>query len=307
MTDKEIISWLLDGDVSIQYQTYRDLLGTNKPGLRSRIESDGWGLKFLARRQPNGHWGRGFYQPKWISSHYTLLDLRNLNISPGNKAIKDTLNNIFRTQKGADGGLNPIGIDQKSDICVNGMALNYASYFHVKEEFLKSIVDFLLRERMSDGGFNCHSNRKGATHSSLHSTLSVLEGIQEYENNGYRYRLKELKGAKSQSQEFILRHKLFRSHRTGQIIKPDFLKLFYPCRWYYDILRAMDYFRYAKVNYDKRMDDAVSVILAKRTAEGKWKLNSKHPGQVHFEMEMAGQPSRWNTLRAMRVLKHFGK
>lgn len=305
MTYQEIISWLLDGDVSVQYQTYRDLLDKDKPGLRKQIETEGWGKQFLSRRQRTGHWGRGFYQPKWTSSHYTLLDLKNLGISPGVKAVKETLNIIFKNKKGPDGGILPIGAEQKSDVCVNGMVLNYASYFHSKEESLKSVVDFLLLEQMKDGGFNCRSNRGEAVHSSLHSTLSVLEGILEYDRNGYQYRLGELIKAKSESEEFILMHRLFRSDKTGNIINTNFLKLYYPGRWYYDILKAMDYFQSAGIGYDKRMDDAIEVILQKRTADGRWKLVSKHPGLTHFEMERAGQPSRWNTLRAQRVLRHF--
>lgn len=305
MNTKEIISWLLEGDVSIQYQTYRDLLHTDNPLHRSRIEHEGWGAKFLSCRQPNMHWGQKFYQPKWTSTHYTLLDLKNLAISPNNTVIKETLTLIFEKEKGPDGGICPIGSVQKSDVCINGMLLNYSSYFKMDEEQLKSIIDFLLTEKMQDGGFNCHSNRKGATHSSLHTTLSVIEGIQEYKKSGYTYRLDELEKVQSASHEFILMHKLFRSDKTGDIINPNFLKFCYPARWYYDILKAMDYFQFAKVNYDNRMDDALEIILKKRTEEGKWKLPSKHPGLTHFEMEQAGKPSRWNTLRASRVLNYF--
>jgi hypothetical protein len=307
MTNKQIISWLLEGDVSVQYQTYRDLSDIDKPSLHKNIATEGWGLQFLSCRGQNGHWGQSFYQPKWISTHYTLLDLKNLNISPDNKIIKETLDIIFNTEKGPDGGILPVGATQKCDVCVNGMVLNYASYFQVKEKFLQSVIDFLLSEKMNDGGFNCHSNRKGATHSSLHSTLSVLEGILEYERNGYTYRLDELKKTSIQSREFILMHKLFRSDKTGEIINQNFLKLCYPCRWYYDILKAMDYFQYAHVKYDDRMGEAIDLILKKRTKVGLWKLPSKHPGQTHFEMEQPGQPSRWNTLRAMRVLKQYRK
>ncbi len=305
MTNGDVLSWLLEGDVSIQYQVYRDLLDTERPGLRRKIEKEGWGLQFIACRGSNGHWGQGFYQPKWISSHYTLLDLKYLNISPGNKTIGETLRLIFNTERGPDGGIRPIGTVQKSDVCINGMLLNYASYFLVKEKFLESVIDFLLAEKMADGGFNCRSNREGARHSSLHTTLSVLEGIEEYERNGYRYRLKELKSAKMESQEFILMHKLFRSDRTGEIINPSFLKFYYPPRWYYDILKAMDYFQRAGVKYDNRMDEALKLIFNRRTKDGTWKAVSKHPGKTHFEMEQAGKPGRWNTLRALRVLKRY--
>lgn len=303
---KKTISWLLEGDVSIQYQVYRDLLGKERNVLQKRIESEGWGLKFMNNRQPHGHWGRGFYQPKWTSSHYTLLDLKNLGISPANKSVKKTLKLIFDKEKASDGGINPIGSVQKSDVCVNGMLLNYSSYFNINEANLKSVVDFLLGQQMKDGGFNCQSNRKGAVHSSLHSTLSVLEGIWEYEKSGYRYRLDELKQAAKESHEFILMHRLFRSDKTGEIINPAFLRLCYPGRWHYDILKALDYFQYARVKYDDRMAESIEVILSKQTDEGLWKLASPYPGETHFEMEKAGKPSRWNTLRALRVIQRYG-
>lgn len=308
MTQNEIISWLLKGDVSIQYQTYRDLLSDEKKSLRSKIEKEGWGKKYLSLRKPNDHWGMKFYQPKWTSTHYTLLELKNLNILPSCQPVLETLKIILEENINEfDGGINPIGSIKKSDVCINGMALNYFSYFKVDEEKLKSIIDFILAEKMNDGGFNCHSNRKGAIHSSLHTTLSVLEGIFEYRNNGYTYRLKELLDAEKQSQEFILMHRLFKSDKSNKIIKNSFLKLAYPTRWYYDILRALDYFRSANINFDERMQDAIDVILKKRTKEGLWKLHSHHPGLRHFDMEEVGKPSRWNTLRALRVLKHFKK
>lgn len=306
MTNAELIAWLMEGDVAIQYQTSRDLLGIDNTFLRKQIATQGWGARFLACRQPNGHWGRGFYQPKWTSTHYTLLDLKNLGIWPHVPEIKETLQMIFENEKGVDGGINPHREIIFSDVCISGMALNYGAYFGVDEKYLTSVVDYLLGEHMPDGGFNCQTSRSGATHSSVHTTLSVLEGINEYKRNGYKYRLDELETAELASREFLLMHRLFRSDKTGEIINPNFLKLCYPGRWYYDILKAMDYFQCASVSYDERMQDAIDVLLKKRNKEGQWKLAANHPGQTHFEMEQAGIPSRWNTLRALRVLKWYG-
>ncbi|MDR2036759.1 MAG: hypothetical protein LBQ60_02430 [Bacteroidales bacterium] len=303
--DDPILLWLLSGDISIRYQTYRDLLGIEKPDLQKRIGSEGWGRHFLSCRKDNGHWGNGFYQPKWISSHYTLLDLKYLCISPDTQPAKETIYRIFEHAKGTDGGINPSGSIKQSDVCINGMALNYACYFRTEEKLLQSVIDFILGEKMGDGGFNCHSNRKNTVHSSLHTTLSVLEGIEEFEQNGYRYRIDELQEAKKTSQEFILKHHLFRSDKTGDVIKSAFLKLCYPGRWYYDILKALDYFRLADVPYQANMEDALKIIRQKRTKDGVWKLPSPHQGIVHFTMEEAGEPSRWNTLRALRVLKKY--
>ena len=177
MFDKNVITWLLQGDISVQYQTHCDLFGTEKTDLQNRIATEGWGKEFLSRRLKNGHWGYKFYQPKWTSTHYTLLDLKNLGIAQKNQLILETLNLIFDTEKGPDGGIRPIGTVQKSDVCINGMLLNYATYFLIDEKKLESVVDFLLSQHMADGGFNCCSNRSGAVHSSLHSTISVAEGI----------------------------------------------------------------------------------------------------------------------------------
>ena len=306
MLHKNIIKWLLEGDVSIRHQTWRDLLNEERPDIQNQIERKGWGAKFLSKRKPDGHWGKRFYEPKWISSHYTLLDLKNLNISPSQNQIRESIALILDNEKGKDGGVNPIGSVQLSDVCVNGMFLNYASYFKARPKKLESIVDFLLKELMPDGGFNCRSNRSGAKHSSLHSTISVLEGITEYQKNGYAYRYQDLEKAKKSGIEFILLHQLYLSDRTEEVIHRDFLKFPYPSRWKYDILRALDYFQYEDLKWDERMRRAIEVVLDKRTKEGRWKVNAKYPGQVHFEMEKAGRPSRWNTLRALRVLRHFG-
>ena len=190
MKRNDVINWLLSGDVSIQYQVFRDLLDSEKEQLRDRISTEGWGARFLQKRNNEGYWGQGFYQPKWISTHYTILDLKYLGISQYQKDIGESLSQVIQNHKGPDGGIYPIGTVKKSDVCVNGMFLNYACYFLLKEDKLKSLVDFLLCEHMKDGGYNCYSNaQKGAVHSSMHSTISVLEGILEYANNGYKYRL----------------------------------------------------------------------------------------------------------------------
>ncbi len=306
MTRKQIIDWLLEGDVSVQYQTYRDLLDTDRKDLQDKIANEGWGMQFLSKRKPQGHWGDRFYQPKWISTHYTLLDLRNMNLNPGNELAKASIQQVLNTFKAEDGGiqLGP-STAHRSDVCVNGMFLNYASYFELPEKELESLVDSLLNEIMPDGGFNCRTTRSGATHSSLHSTISVLEGLNEFQKAGHNYRKKDISEAIQSAEEFILIHRLFLSDRTGEIIHKDFLKLPYPGRWKYDILRALDYFQYANREWDHRMKKALEVLLKKRNKDGTWNMQAAHPGEVHLVMEKAGKPSRINTLRAMRVLKKY--
>lgn len=308
MNKEQIINWLLEGDVSIQYQVYRDLLGIKKKDLQDRIAREGWGQKLLSKRGTNGHWGDSFYQPKWTSTHYSLLDLRNLYLSKDNKIVQEAIELVLQNGKANDGGI-PLGpsTSQHSDVCVNGMFLNYASYFNMPEKVLCSIVDSILNEIMPDGGFNCRTNRGNPKpkHSSLHTTISVLEGLTEFQKARYTYRKDEIQSARESAKEFILLHQLFLSDHTGKIIHKDFLKLTYPYRWKYDILRALDYFQHAGSPWDERMKNAIKELEDKRNKDGTWNMQAAHPGKVHFIMEKAGKPSRWNTLRAMRVLKHF--
>lgn len=299
---KGVLEWLLDGDVSIQYQTRRDLLGDDDPGLQAQIAAQGWGKRYLDCRNDDGSWGLQFYRPKWTSSHYTLLELKNLAFPPHNPLVRESIHKISTEYKAKDGGIGCSRQAVKSDLCVNGMFLSYACYFREAAESLRSVVDFILSQQMDDGGFNCMKNRSGARHSSLHSTLSALEGILEYARNGYAYRHDELHQAAARSRAFILMHRLFRSDRTGNIINQDFLKLTYPPRWRYNILRALDYFRAAGVPWDGRMADAIEVMVAKRRADGRWPRQAAHPGKVFFVMEPSRGPSRWNTLMALRVL-----
>lgn len=300
------VNWLLQGDVAIQYQTHRDLLDADRPDLRARIAREGWGKQLLDQRNPDGSWGLDFYRPKWTSSHYTLLSLKGLAIAPDQPIIRESIARILTGYKALDGGIGCSRGDSKSDVCVNGMVLNYASYFGAPADDLCSIVDFLLSEHMKDGGFNCQSNRSGAHHSSLHSTLSVLEGIHEYARNGYKYRLDELQAAAWRSREFILLHRFYKSDRTGDIISKRFLRFPYPPRWYYNILRALDHFQTAGAPYDARMQDALDSVADKRGKDGLWRREAAVPGKVFLVMEAPRGPSRWNTLMALRVLKAYG-
>lgn len=302
-----IINWLLEGDVSIQYQTYRDLLHQDKPELKDRIHQEGFGKKLLDLQDKDGHWGGGYYHYKWINTHYTLLELRRLNAN-ATPSVTRVINDIITNYKTDDGGVTPNSkVWKVSDVCINGMNLNYMCYYGVDEENLKSVVDFIVLQQLPDGGFNCALNhpKYGAKHSSLHSTVSMIEGFNSYIKYSYTYRLNDIKKMRADSIEFILMHRLYKSDRTGEIIHKNFTMLSYPPRWKYDILRALEAFRDANIPYDNRMQDAFDVLLSKRLKNGTWPLQNKHPGKVHFQMEPTGKPSRWNTLRALRVFMHF--
>jgi hypothetical protein len=307
MTQETTLQFLLDGDVSIQYQTQRDLLKQDRKNLQDRIASEGWGARFLAQRNENGHWGVAYYQPKWTSTHYTLVDLKNLHISPDQEEIRDTLQMVLDNEKHGNPRNRLTRPMLKYDLCITGMFLNCAAYFRMPEEDLVDLIDFILEEHMHDGGFNCRSTREPVVHSSLHTTISILEGLHEYLQGDYTYRTAELAAARQASQEFILQHRLFKSDHTGETIDKRMRLLSYPSRWKYDILRALDYFQVTGEEYDPRMQDALDVVIKKRRKDGTWPLQGRHPGQTHFEMEPTGKSSRWNTLRVLRVLRQFGQ
>lgn len=317
MTRDEIIAWLLEGDASIQYQVQRDLVGADAATLsplQRRIEREGWGARFLAQQNPNGHWGRGFYQPKWTSTHYTLLDLMSLCLPQDNPQAGRSIQMMFDTAATPDGSVNFARTEHPADVCINGMALGYASYFRSPDPRLHAIIGYLLCMEMPGGGWNCNAVRSGATHFSFHTTISVLEGLLRYRGalanaDGAgpaecAQRLDAIGQAEARAIELMLRHQLFKSDRTGEIIRQQFVTLAYPSRWHYDILRGLDYLQAAGVPFDDRMAPALSVLASKRRSDGTWPLQSGYPGEVHFTMEKGG-PSRWNTLRALRVLKRY--
>ena len=300
-----VLDWLLGGDVAVQFQATRDLLGRDAADLQARIATEGDGATILAARHADGHWGRGFYQPKWTSSHYSLLELRNLGLDPEQPAAHETVGLILTHHKSLDGGIDPRVSVRRSDACVNGMALNYAAYFGADEDSLASVVDCLLAGRIADGGFNCRRGPE-VRHSSMHTTLSVLEGITGYQRAGHRYRIDDLVAARDTSVEFLLRHRLFRSERTGVVIRAEFLRLHQPTRWYYDVLRCLDAFVAAGVPYDDRMAEALDVLHKRRRADGRWAANRSYPGETHLPPPQAGVPNRWITLGALRVLAAYG-
>jgi hypothetical protein len=181
------------------------------------------------------------------------------------------------------------------------MVLSILSYFAYDDERLDDITGHLLAQEMPGGGWNCRKPY-GATHASVHSTISVLEGLRHYELHRGR-NLRALRAAQRRGREFLLLHRLFRSHRTGEIINPVFLRLAFPPRWHYDILRALDHFRDVGAPRDARLSEAIDVLRTKMRPDGRWSLQHRYRGKTYFELESLGRPSRWNTLRALRVLE----
>jgi len=302
-----ILAWLLNGDPSVAYLASVGLMDQKGAKYATEIGKRGWCAAYMTARNPDGSWARGFYQPKWTSSHYTLLELRNLSYRKSDPSLRREIERISREERGFVKGIKKKRTVLGDDACVAGMFLNYAAYFGANQECLVPIVDYVLDHRMPDGGFNCAWETSVTGHSSLHTTLSTLEGFDSYLKEGYRYRAREMKVSIRACVEFILAHELFKATKTGQTIDEKFLRLTYPFRWKYTIVRALDCLAGLDVPYDRRMDPAIEHILSKRTKEGVWKLQSKFPGEEYFEMEEAGKPSRMMTYLALRILRKYGK
>jgi hypothetical protein len=185
------------------------------------------------------------------------------------------------------------------------MVLSILSHFEYDDDWLDTIAGHLLEQQMPDGGWNCR-RPQGATHASLHTTISVLEGLRLYELHRGR-RVRAVRAAQRRGREFLLVHRLFRSHRTGEIIKPVFTRLAFPPRWHYDILRALDYFQAVNAPCDRRLAEAIDIVRSSRREDGCWPLQHSYKGKTYFELERLGARSRWNTLRALRVLKWWDR
>lgn len=302
---RDVVTWLLDGDVAVAHQATRDLLHHDDTSLRDRIATEGLGAALLAARGPDGHWGRGFYQPKWTSTHYTLLELCDLGLRAGHPDAVASVSLVLAEERGPDGGLDPSHRAAVSDACINGMGLHYASHFGATEAELSGLVDVLLARRVADGGFNCRHRppERPVAHSSLHTTVSVLEGFTSYLAAGHRHRRADVGAAMDAAVEFVLRHELFRSERTGEVIRTDFLVPHHPPRWHFDILRGLECLAAAGVSADPRTAPALEALLTRRRPDGRWTART-WPGRTHVPPDPPG-PSRWGTLRALRVLQHY--
>jgi hypothetical protein len=233
-----------------------------------------------------------------------MLLLRDFGLPPQSRQARKACKLLLERGLQPDGGIN-YGTwarwVRRGEACVTGMVLSILSYFRHVDGRLDSIAAYLLDQQMPDGGWNCQ-RPNGATHSSVHTTISVLEGLHLYEEHRGRGN-RAIQAAQRHGREFLLVHKLFRSHRTGAIIKPIFLRFTFPPRWHYDVLRALDYFQTVGATYDPRLEDAIGLVYDSQGVDGRWLLPRGYSGRTYFELERPGAPSRWNTLRALRVLK----
>lgn len=308
----DVLDWLLDSDPAIRWQVRRDL--TDAPAAevaaeRERVATQGWGARLLALQGADGQWDGGTHFPSpfddseegqpWTSTTHSLLLLREFGLDPRSAGARDAVARV-RAHSRWEEGDQPF-FDGEVEPCINGMAVALGAYFG---ENVDGVVARLLDEQLEDGGWNCEAER-GSTRSSFDTTINVLEGLLEYGSavGG----ASEVDAARHRGEEYLLQRGLLRRKSTGELIDPAWLQFSYPTRWHYDVLRGLDYFRTAGAAPDGRIAEAVESVCSRRQPDGTWLLDNSHPGRIHFPLDAGdGRRSRWNTLRALRVLEWSG-
>ncbi len=248
------------------------------------------------------HWMEeqiGTFRPEWTSSYHTLSLLRLMGLEPDTDRARSAVALVRKNAKWDHDGQD--FFDGEVEPCINGTTVAIGAYFG---ENVDGIVGRLLDETLSDGRWNCEAER-GSTRSSFHTTIAVLDGLLEYERAVGA--APEVTAARISGEEYLLERGLMRRRSTGEPVDPDFNLFAFPPRWHYDVLRGLDYFRKARREPDERCAEAIDLVIEKRGEDGRWNLENTYPGLVHFEIDDGdGKPSRWNTLRAMRVLGWAG-
>jgi hypothetical protein len=300
-----VIDWLLDSDPAIRWQVMRDL--TNEPAdivraERARVATEGWGARLLALQGPDGRWAGLPWSHDWTDTFHVLELLRWFGLDPASEQARRAVALVREHVTWRDPRFESPWADHRFfegevEPCINGNVVATGSYFGVD---MTPLADRLLGEQLPDGGWNCEVEN-GATVSSFGTTINVLEGLLEHERaiGGSP----EVASARRRGEAYLLERRLFRRRSTGEVIDAVWLSLSFPHWYFYDVLRALEHLRAAGVEPDERVAEAIGIVEGNRGADGRWPLQNVHEGDAPFEMEDGeGSPSRWNTLRALRVL-----
>jgi hypothetical protein len=298
-----ILTWLLDSDAAIRWQVMRDLTAAPAATIaaeRVRVGREGWGARLLHEQRPDGNWGDGVAPPQWWSNLYTLVFLRDLGVEPDDAPARQAIDRVrAHVTWGPWFGHAPF-FDGEVEPCINGRVVALGAYFGERNDRL---VQRLLDEQLADGGWNCEAER-GSVRSSFHTTICVLEGLIAFEQAfGPAAATTD---ARRRAEEYLLDRRLLRRLSTGEIIDPAWTRFAFPPLWHYDVLRALDYFRLAGAPPDPRMEEAIAIVEQRRDADGRWRNDVRHRDTLYEAMAGGvGEPNRWITLRALRVLRWY--
>jgi hypothetical protein len=304
------ITWLLDSDPAIRWQVMEDLIGEAPNAIaaeRSRVATEGWGAQLLALQSSAGNWGgssRGWRDdlPKedrgLLITLYTLVLLKDLGLDPASRQAHKMIDRVDKRLVFKRLNNRPY-LHGETEPCINARILAVGSYFKEPND---ALADQLLGQQLEDGGWNCEAPK--SRRSSFHTTICVLEGLLEYERA--RRKSAAATKARKRAENYLLERRMFRSLRTGKVIDKRWLRFSFPTFWHYDVLRGLDYLRSAGIKPDSRVGDAIETVIGRRHQNGRWPLNLLHPEYIPLEMETGvGKASRWNTLRALRVLRWY--
>ena len=300
-----VIDWLLDSDPAIRWQVFRDLTHETPDAIaaeRSRVATEGWGARLLALQAPDGRWASRPWSHDWTDTFHVLELLRRFGLDPETEQARRAVGRVRQHVTWRDPDFESPWADNRFfegevEPCINGNVVATGSYFGVD---MAPLVERLLGEQLADGGWNCEVEN-GATVSSFGTTINVLEGLFEHERAvGGSASFGE---ARRRGEEYLLERRLFRRKSTGAVIDPSWLRFSFPHWYFYDVLRGLDYLRDAGVEPDERVAEAIGIVGDRRDLDGRWPLENVHDGESHLVMDDgAGRPSRWNTLRALRVI-----
>jgi len=311
-----VLDWLLDSDPALRWQVLRDLAGAPAELVaaeRARIATEGWGARLLALQGEDGQWAGGALFPArraksgngeqpegqpWTATAYSLVNLHDFGVDPGRDKVRQAVARVSEHCRWEHAGQR--FFTGEVEPCINGMTVVLGVYF---DQPVDAVVARLLDEQLEDGGWNCEVEN-GSVRSSFHTTIRVLEGLLAHERatGGSAQSI----AARRRGEQYLLERKLFRRKSSGAVVDPAWLEFSFPTRWHYDVLRALEYFRATGDPPDRRVDEAIDLLRSKQQSDGTWLLENTHPGAVHFALEDGdGRPSRWNTLRALRVLRWY--
>ena len=306
-----VLDWLLDSDPAIRWQVLRDLADAPPEIVaaeRARVATEGWGARLLSLQGEDGLWAGGALFPArrsglpkgqpWTATAYSLVSLHDFGVDPHCDRVRRAVAQVRENCRWEHAGQR--FFDGEVEPCINGMTVVLGTYFGPNVD---GVVARLVSEQLEDGGWNCEAEN-GSVRSSFHTTIRVLEGLLAHERatGGSA----ESIAARRRGEEYLLERKLFRRKSSGEIVDPAWLKFSFPTRWHYDVLRALEYFRTVGDPPDRRMEEAIDLLRSKRQSDGSWLLENTHPGAIHFLFDDGdGLPSRWNTLRALRVLRWY--
>ena len=308
-----VTDWLLDSDPSIRWRVMRDLTGRPAREVaaeRARVATEGVGARLLALQADDGRWGGAAWNRGWDSTMHVLMLLRDLGLDPASDQARRAVGLV--RERVTWQGCAPqecaghAFFEGEVEPCINAQVGAVGAYFG---QDVRGIVDRLLGEQLPDGGWNCEAPDR-STRSSFNTTICVLEALFEYERAGNG--TPAVTEARLRGQEYLLERRLLRRRLTGQVIERDrkgngsWARFAFPTWWHYDVLRGLDYLRSAGVTPDDRMAEAIELVASKGDGDGRWLLETRYPGVMPIETDGGeGRPSRWNTLRALRVLRWY--